>query len=149
MENLDYQDPSYVEFYDPISLYTEKFTIFFFGTNSLFQSYYNSPSEVNTWKKMKIQFFPASLSRDLLKQKFHAWCNPKKARTFSNCTKKIKIFTAWFMQTILSHHPKNPEYLKWQYAIKAKFPLYTSRCSNCNSSPTASGSVMWSNRFTD
>ena len=63
-----------------------KFTIFFF-TNSLFQLYYNGPSEVNTWKKMKNSNFLASLSRDLLNQKYlsrdllnqkyHAQCNPK------------------------------------------------------------------------
>ena len=39
-------------------------------------------------RKWKIKIFLASLSRDLLNQKFHARCNPKKARTFSNCTKK-------------------------------------------------------------
>ena len=62
-----------------------KITVFF--TNSLFQLYYNGPSEVNTWKKMKNSNFLASLSRDLLNQKYlsrdllnqkyHAQCNPK------------------------------------------------------------------------
>ena len=75
LENLEYQDPSHVEFEDPISLY-RKFTNFFL-TNSLFQLYYNGPSEVNTRKKMKNSNFLASLSRDLLNQKYHAQCNPK------------------------------------------------------------------------
>ena len=58
-------------------------------------------------RKWKIQIFLASLSSDLLNQKFHARCNPKKARTFSNCTKKIKMFTAWFMQTTTSSPKKS------------------------------------------